>query len=119
MTAGTYLILSLAQNWLRRAAILLRLRMAACVVDAGANLDCIHPDKLLCIIQPLHLKLLLANRADAPCQGWVIWNRKPLQLWSLSSSLGLTTNCWSRTRARKMLLVDLARLNPVLCIVSI
>ena len=115
---ATYLILSLSQNGLRSAAILLRISMAACVIDAGTNLDCIHPDKLLCIIQPLHLKLLLADRADASCQCWVVRNRKPLKLWCFSSGLGLLADCWCRARAGKMLLVDLTRFDPVLFMVS-
>ena len=91
---ATYLILSLSQNWLWSAAIFSCLSMAACMIDATANLNCVHPDKLLCIIQPLHFKLFLANRTDPLGHDRVVRNRNPLKLRFLSCGLGLFACAW-------------------------
>lgn len=91
---ATYLIFSLAKNWLWISTIFLRLCMAACMIDATTNLDCVHPDKLLCVIQPLHFELLLADWADTLGHDWVVWNWNPLQLWFLSCGLGLLAGAW-------------------------
>lgn len=50
------------------------------MVNSLSDLLGVHPDKLLSLVQPLHLELLLADRADAASESWVIWNGQVLHL---------------------------------------
>ena len=62
------------------ATVLLGLSMATCVVNAISDLDRVHPDELLRIIKPLHLKSFLTDRTETICKGRVIRDRQILKL---------------------------------------
>ena len=68
LESPTYLCFPLAQNrvWSRCSrrgdiAVFLHLRITAGVEYSAANFDCIHPNKVLEIFVPGHLKLLLTD----------------------------------------------------------
>lgn len=83
---GTYLCFPLPQHRLRSSSfnlggdILRGLCVATCVIYPSADIRCIHPDKLLCLVEPLHLELLLTDGADTVCEGGIIGNWQVLQL---------------------------------------
>jgi hypothetical protein len=79
LNGSTDLRLPLAQHGLRGASLDLRaasvlggLRVAGSVIDAVPDLPGVHPHELLGIVEPLHLELLLADRAEGV--GRVIWD---------------------------------------------
>ena len=49
------------------------------MVDAVADLLSVHPHKLLSVVEPFHLELFLADRAEAV--GRVVWDGQVLDLW--------------------------------------
>lgn len=89
--------------------------MATSVVDSIAHIFRIYPDKFLSIIEPFHLKLLLANGAKTVGKGRVIWNCKILDLGIPTVSGARPTRVGSIFhRALVLIVFDLAILNPIL-----
>jgi hypothetical protein len=72
------------------------------------DLLCIHPDKILSVIEPSFFKFLLTNRADRVC--WIVWN------WDiLKFGLGGFGVLWTMgvvSCIDNLVLVNLARFNP-------
>lgn len=87
------------------------------MVDSSSNVKRIHPDELLLIITPLHLKLLHANRADARLLCWIIWNWDPLEL-RIVLLLDLLSLRGELVGAGEVALVNLAGTDPVLKFVN-
>lgn len=82
MVGLAHLSLPLSQNGFRggssldlRRHVFGSLFMATGMENSLSNPFCVHPNKLLQLVQPLHLEFLLADRAAAGGESWIIWNR--------------------------------------------
>lgn len=87
-------------------------REAGGMVYAVPDLLGVHPDELLRIVKPLHLKLLLADRAKGVRR--IVWHRKVLHLRLVGRSCPSSRSPCTICGTGILVLFNLTRFDPVL-----